>query len=706
MTVPDTAFAAAAARVRAGADPQAAAADLLAALTDAERLWLLDGDEPFLRGSLAVARRGYHRHPWVGGAVARLGIPGIRFTDGPRGVTVGSSTCFPVAMARGATWDPDLEERIGRAMAAEARARGANLLGAVCVNLLRHPAWGRAQETYGEDPVLLGAMGAALTRGIRGGGVMACVKHFALNSMEDTRFTVDVTVDEAALHEVYLPHFKDVVDAGADAVMSAYNSVNGRWCGDDPVLLTDILRTEWGFAGFVVSDWVFGLRDPVGSVAAGLDVEMPFRQQRARALPRALRRGRLRRADVDRAGTRLLAAQLRHSAGPAPAPVDAAAHLALARRVAARSMVLLRNRDLLPVDAVALRRVAVLGPLADRPNLGDGGSSAVRPPSTVSPVHGLRAALPGADVVHEPDPARAAAAATGADLAVVVVGYTAADEGEAVVGLDPAAVGLFPWPLGGRLARAVLPWLIRRTARRSGFPGGDRVSLRLHDADERLIETVAAANPRTVVVLIGGSAIVMGAWRDRVAAVLVAWYPGMAGGHALADVLTGAAEPGGRLPFVVPARPEHLPPFHPTARRVVYDRWWGYRRLDRDGHAPQVPFGFGLGYTTFALADLRVAVTGGALAAEVTATNTGARPGGTVVQLYGVAGTHRQLLGFARVTLAAGATRRVAVTGTPRPLSRRDPATRTWSVPPGRYRVEAARFAGDPDAADTTIDLA
>src|SRR5690348_15080838 len=193
-------------------------------------------------------------------------------------------------MGRGATFDRDLERRVGEVMGIEARAQGCNLSGAVCINLLRHPAWGRAQETYGEEPALLGEMGAALARGAQR-HVMACVKHYACNSMENARFTVDVRVDERALHEVYLPHFRAVVDAGVTAVMSAYNSVNGEWCGQNRTLLTEILRDEWGFAGFVMSDFIWGLRDPVGSLAAGLDVEMPFAQQRAAALPAALAAG-------------------------------------------------------------------------------------------------------------------------------------------------------------------------------------------------------------------------------------------------------------------------------------------------------------------------------------------------------------------------------------------------------------------------------
>ena len=275
---------------------------------------------------------------------------------------------------------------------------GATYFGGVCVNLLRHPAWGRAQETYGEDPRLLGEMGAALTRGVQE-HVLACVKHFACNSMENARFTVDVTVDDRALHEVYLPHFKRVVDEGVASVMSSYNSLNGEWAGQSRALLTDVLRDEWGFDGFVITDFIFGLRDPVRSVGAGLDVEMPFAQQRAVALRAALASETITRAELLAPATRVVATLLRFAdritASPPPVSVLAAPeHRALARRAAEESIVLLTNRgDLVPVAAKRTRRVVVLGRLAAVANLGDGGSSAVHPPSVVTPLAGLRDAF-------------------------------------------------------------------------------------------------------------------------------------------------------------------------------------------------------------------------------------------------------------------------------------------------------------------------
>ena len=683
-----------------------AAERLVAQLSDKELLWLLDGDTP-LREVVKLVKK-LNSVALTGGALPRLDIPGIRFSDGPRGVVIGHSTAFPVTIARAATWEPDLEERVGQAMGVEARAAGANYSGAVCVNLLRHPAWGRAQECYGEDPVLTGRMGAGLTRGLRR-NVMACVKHFALNSMENARFTVDVTVDDHALHEVYLPHFKTVIDAGADSVMSSYNSVNGDFADVNAVLLTDILRDEWGFDGFVSSDWVFGTHDAVRSLEAGMDVEMPFRLLRARALPEALESGQLSRETVLTSARRILATTVRHYAirdeGEPPASVVAKAeHRVLARHVAARGAVLLKNEPVegapgasgatgktavLPL-APTIRRLAVIGALATEANLGDHGSSRVRPPAVSSPLDGLREALPHTRIVHVDgsDPAAAARAAADADAAIVVAGMTWNDEGEFIVNTDMKSLDALGFPFNSRVLQFIggkLATLGTRFAK-----GGDRQSLTLHRADEALIATVAAANPRTAVVVIGGSAIIAEAWRHEVAAILMAWYPGMEGGRAIADVLTGAQEPGGRLPVAIPTDARHLPFFDAQAKSIVYDSCWGQRKLDRDGHPAAYPFGFGLGYTTF---DMELVDHHGSedeAVAEVRIRNTGRRAGSTVAQVYAVsdaADAVPQLVGFRRVELPAGGEHTVAVDLDLTPIMQRDPETRDWSRRPGEWGI-------------------
>lgn len=602
----------------------------VAGLSDPELLHLVSGDGPALKGNLAMAKR-YNPVPIEAGRLDRRGIEGVRFTDGPRGVVMGRSTAFPVPMARGAAFDPDLEERIGDAIGVEARAQGANFFGGVCINLLRHPAWGRAQETYGEDPHLLGELGAALVRGSQR-HVMACIKHYACNSMENSRFWVDVKIDEADLRDLYLPHFKRCVDEGAASVMSAYNKVNGDWCGGNRHLLTEILKEDWGFDGFVISDFTFGVRgSAVDCFEAGLDVEMPF-GWRFKKLGRALRRGRLDRSRLVDAATRLLHQQERQAERGeperyVPGAVASPEHRALAREAAVAGTVLLQNDGLLPFDPERTRSVAVIGKLATIANTGDLGSSRVRAPEVVTLLDGLRAAgdRHGVTIEHDDgsDPEAAAALAARCDAVVVAVGNTFRDEGE---------------------------WV--------GKDGGDRKRLTLRPVDEALVQRVARANARTAVVLFGGSVFVTEAWRSQVGALVMAWYAGMEGGAALADVLFGDEVPGGRLPCSWPMRAQDLPPFKRFTRRIVYGPLHGYRKHEADDTRPAFPFGHGLGYTVIDWAEPEV--VGGDV--RVALTNTGDRPGVEVVQLYRseALGTEaralRTLRGFTKVRLAPGET--------------------------------------------------
>jgi beta-glucosidase len=668
-------------------------------------------------------------------------------------VVVDLATCFPVSMARGATWDVDLEEQIGEAIGRELRAVGADLYGGVCVNLLRHPAWGRAQETYGEDPCHVGAMGAALTRGVQR-HAMACVKHFACNSMENARFQVDITVDEAALHEVYLPHFKRIVDEGVAVVMSAYNSVNGHradggWCGENRQLLTGVLRDEWGFAGFVISDWILGLRDAATSLHAGLDVEMPYRMIRAGHLPAALADGTVTWAEVDGAVRRVVATRDRFAevlSQPVPGREVLACpeHRALAREAAATSAVLLRNEQVdgspvLPLDPASLTSLALVGALADQVNLGDGGSSDVWAPEVATVADGLRHALDGSGtsrtsgtsgtsggpVVRCDDgaePARAATLAASADVAVVVVGYTRADEGEFIGEFATAHLtDLFPGEDDPDLVRSFEssiaterliepPKHVAARTEPGGFAvGGDRLSLRLHPSDVALIRSVSAANPRTVVVIVAGSAVVTAEWDSDVPAVVQAWYSGMEGGHGLADVLVGRVDASGRLPFSVPRDESDLPEFDAAATSFTYDAWHGYWYLDRNGTPAAYPFGFGLSYATFTLESAEVEVGLGPAAASpaaaqafvvhATVANTGHRPGRDLVQVY-ARRSHSdrpfRLVGFALVDIEAAGRAQVAVSVRSEALAERDVEAHAMVVRPGTYDIRVARHAGDP----------
>lgn len=712
-----TAFDDAVQRVRDGADAVDEARGLYAALDDAERLGLLDGDTPFWPGMAEIMFEGYNLRPLPLGAVPRLGIPGLLFVDGPRGCVVGRGTAFPVSMARGATWDPELEERVGAAIGVEVRAQGGTFFGGVCINLPRHPAWGRAQETYSEDPALLGALGAALARGVAPHAI-PCVKHYALNSMENARFSVDVQIDEATLHELFLPHFRQTIEAGASAVMSAYNSVNGEWAGQNAYLLTQVLREDWGFEGTVITDFIWGMRDGTAALRAGLDVEAPFAQQRAAHLAADLASGAASWADVERAGLRTLATQLRHHAGrsaeaPGPEVVAGPEHRALAREVASRAMVLLRNEPVdgvpvLPLDASTLRRVAVLGRLADVPATGDHGSSDVRAPEVVTPLAGLRAALPDGVVEHvaEADPESAARRAADADVAVVVVGYTAEDEGE-FVGNDiltrPELVALYPEPaddaeraLQGRMFGSAEEGLSMAGGETAG---GDRADLRLRPEDVALVRAVAAANPRTVVAVVTAGTVLMEEWRRDVPGLVLMWYAGMAGGHALADVLLGRVDAGGRLPFVVPTSEDHLPPFDRDATVAHYDRWFGQRRLAHLGVEAAYPLGFGLSYARVRTELVDARRDGDRATVTARVTNDAGRDGRHVVQVYGVAPSgERHLVGFGALAVPAGGAADVVVHADLTRLGTWDPAARVVAAPAEPVRLEVSAYWGDPDA--------
>jgi beta-glucosidase len=612
---------------------------------------------------------------WRTPGVPALGIPGFGMLDGPRGISAGAgnATAFPVGMARGATWDPDLEERVGDAMGEELRAKTSSVLLAPTINILRHPRWGRAQETYGEDTFHLGRMATGFVQGVQHHAI-ANPKHFAANSIEDTRFGVDVQIDERTLREVYLPHFREAVqDAHVGSVMSAYNSVNGQHCAENVHLLSDVLRGDWGFSGFVVSDWIVAVRSTAPSVRAGTDIEMPTGNYYGKPLAQAVAAGTVPAAEIDDVVRRVLRSQLcfRLDSNPPrddPTQIETPAHLDLALAAEREGIVLLRNeRGALPLDRSALHSIAVVGGLAAQANIGDLGSSAVAPTSVVAPLDGIRSGAGAVAVTFIPGPTFSAAdqaAISAADAAIVVAGLTAADEGEML----------------------------------------DRVSLRLPDAQDDLIAAVGALNPRTVVILEGGSAIAM-PWVGDVAAVLMAWYPGERGGTAIADVLFGDVNPSGKLPVTFPVAEADLPPFDNVSSEVTYGYLHGYRWVDQHATAPLFPFGFGLSYTTFRYANLRVDASSvssqGRVRVTADVTNTGGVAGDEVAQLYisyrgsRVERAVRDLRGFARVHLDPGETRAVAFTLRASDLAFWDVATGGWSVEPITYEVAVGSSSRD-----------
>ncbi len=680
---------------------------ILAQLTLDEKIGMLSGSTPFWPGLVDIMGGGYGEHTWNAAEVSRVGLAGIRFADGPRGIILAGATTFPVAMARGAAWDVQLEERIGEAIGRELRALGGNLFGGICINLLRHPAWGRAQETYGEDPVLVGELGAAAVRGVQR-HVMACAKHFAGNSIENARFQVDVAISPRALHEIYGAHFRRAVEEGVAAVMSAYNSVNGEWCGQNRQLLGDVLKDEWGFDGFVLSDFIFGIRDAKKAILAGQDLEMPFRLHFDRDLPRLASDGEVPLERIDDAALRIIRQQLRFQNIPAPdkTVVGCPAHRALAREAAVKSIVLLKNNGVLPLSGV--KKLAVIGALANVPNTGDGGSSNTRPDYVVTPLAGIREAA-GTDIEVSWDDggdlAKAVRLARGADAVLVVAGYTHADEGEFIdPNLGPFIDMLRPPPPPPGLEQ-----VIAKVAEGGGFSlGGDRASLTLRSVDEQLIQAVAAANPRSIVAVMSGSAVIVENWQDAAAAILMLWYPGMEGGRALADILFGRANPGGRLPFVVPRSAEDLPFFDRNAEHIEYDLWHGYRKLERDGVAPAYPFGFGLSYTAFEYRGLKLdadrLAADGTLHIAVEVANTGSAEGDEVVQIYArapgslIERAPKELKAFQRITVPAGETRTCTLELPVKRLAYYDETTKRMTVEPCEYELLAARHSLDEHA--------
>jgi beta-glucosidase len=652
--------------------------------------------------------------PVYSGANERLAVPPIAFTDGPRGVTSGRSTSFPVSIARAASWDVGLQQRVGDAIGQEVRAQGANYWGGLCLNIVRHPSMGRAQETYGEDPWLTGEMGVAILEAVQRHNVMACAKHFALNSMETARFKIDVQIDERTLREVYMPQYRKAVEHDVASFMSAYNKVRGEWCGENRHLLTTILRDDWGFRGYVTSDWVWGLHDGKRGVNAGLDIEMPTGQFYGKNLKALVERGDVPLAEVDESVRRIVRTKLlyltRDDSRAYPATLAASPeHTALAREVAEKSMVLLKNdAALLPLDRTRIKTIAVVGQLADADNTGDHGSSKVTPPYSTSALKGLRDYLgSSATVLHSDgtDLGEVSRLAKDADAVVVVAGARWDEVGEYVSdeqGLRPSG------PAQKRPMKVKLPFM-----QPMEMSGGDYVPLALKPRDVTVIQAASKANPRCVVALVGGSVYTMEEWRHDVPSILMAWYFGMEGGHALARVLFGDVNPGGKMPLTTPTNERQLPPFDEFADSITYGPYHGYTLLDKNREEPAFPFGYGLSYTTYAYANLKVMTPAvgpdGRVDVTVDVSNTGARAGEEVVQLYvGFEGSKverpvKLLRAFSKVPLAPGETRTVPLSVAVKDLAWYDVDTRGWKVEPMTYGVLVGPSSRDRDLLKATF---
>ena len=624
---------------------------------------------------------------WETRVIERAGIPSVMMTDGPHGLrkqaeggdhlglgTSVPSTCFPPAAGIASSFNPELLERVGRALGAECRAEGVSVLLGPGVNIKRSPLCGRNFEYFSEDPLVSGELGAAWVRGIQSQGVGASLKHYVANNQETNRMTVSAEIDERTLREIYLPAFETIVKREQPwTVMSSYNRVNGEYVGESHRLLTEILREEWGFEGLVVSDW--GAVDHrVATLAAGLDLEMPGPQASSeKAIVEAVRSGRLAESVLDASVARIIA--LVERGGAPVAEFDLDAHHQLAREAAVESIVLLRNEgDVLPFAADA--RIAVIGEFARSPRFQGAGSSQVEPTRVDSALDALMARAtiefaPGYTLGRESDAALAAEAvalASRMDVALLFVGLPEGDESE----------------------------------------GFDRAHLNLPADQVELIAAVAAANPRTVVVLTNGGVVSLEPWHDSVAGILEGWLLGQAGGSAVADVVLGHANPSGRLAETIPLRVQDNPSFlnFPGDGDVVrYGEgvFVGYRYYESTEVPVRYPFGHGLSYTTFDYSDLAVARDG----VRVTVTNTGDRAGAEVLQVYVTAPTSpvrtpaRELRAFRKLWLAAGQSITVTIPLDARAFSYWDVATAAFEVAGGDYEVQVGRSAHDIELRDT-----
>lgn len=624
--------------------------EMISKLTLEEKIGIMSGQstEEKLMDDLFVIEH-YNMKPYPTMAVDRLGLPNVRFVDGPRGVVAGSSTCFPVSMARGATFHRELEEEIGKAIGAEIRAQGGNYFGGVCINLPRNPRWGRAQECYGEDQYHLGEMGAALTRGVQSQNVMACIKHFAMNSIENARFKADVYADKRTLHEVYLPHFKRCIEEGAASVMGAYNKVYGDQASESKLLLKDILRDKWGFEGFTLSDFIWAVKDPVKAVQNGMNIEMPSLMHYHNELPKAVEEGKIRIEDIDEAVRYILRTIIYYETRKDPMEythdvIASPEHIEIARKAAEESMVLLKNENhVLPFCKESTRKIVVLGVLGDTENIGDHGSSKVHPYYTITPLRGLMKKMPTAEIIYNDgsDIDRARSLAAEADAVVVVAGYIHSDEGEFLADRSDIAE-----------------------------MGGDRASMRLHRRDIDLIKGLEGINENMVCTLIGSSAILIDEWEKMMPAILFSFYSGMEGGSALAEILFGDVCPSGKLPYTVAVSEDDYPFFDPDCTRAEYEYYHGYAKLDKENKTPLYPYGYGLSYTTFAVTPPKVDVFEDTAKITVSVKNTGDVKGAEVIQLYvgcedsAVDRPVKVLKDFQRVELLPGEEKQVNLTVT------------------------------------------
>jgi beta-glucosidase len=633
--------------------------------------------------------------------IQRLGVPALQETDAELGVANpgdvrpgDTATAMPSDLALASTWDPAFARLQGQTVGAEARAKGFNVLLGGAANLIRDPRGGRNFEYFSEDPLLTGVMAGSLIEGVQSGHIISTIKHFALNAQETDRVVLDARIDPAATRESDLLAFEIAIERGRPgSVMCAYNQVNGSYSCENDWLLNEVLKTDWGYPYFVMSDWG-AVHSTVRSAMGGLDQESGEQLDTENffegPLSKAIADGVVPKARLDDMARRVLTSIFARGLADktdVSEPVDFAASDRTALAIALEGTVLVRNQGLLPL-AADTRSIVVIGPHADRGVPSGGGSSQVIPRGGIAvkekigenqalvldpgaPLEAIRVQFPHARVDFDDGsvPARAAEAAAKADAVVLFVDQ----------------------------------WMTE---------SGDAQSLQLPGGQDRLVEAVTRANPRTAVVLETGGPVLM-PWLEKTGAVLEAWYPGQKGGEAIAEILSGAANPSGRLPITFPISEDQLPhpkiqgdpgaPIGPVGRgghygaifTAMYDEGAavGYKWFVERGEQPLFPFGFGLSYSTFALSELAVKASDHTVTVKATVRNSGDHAGTAVPQFYltGPNGANilLRLVGWDRVDLEPGELRQVAVSIDPRLLATFDEGARRWRIRAGVYELIA-----------------
>ncbi len=659
--------------------------------------------------------------------VPRLGIPELVTSDGPHGVRTehgrgwseinnvnDSGTYLPVGIALASTWNLALGYDYGKVLGSEAKYRGKNVILGPGINIMRSPLNGRNFEYQSEDPFLVSRFTVGYIKGVQSQGTAASVKHYAANNEEVDRSTVDVQMSERALREIYLPGFKAaVMEAGVLTVMGAYNKFRGQYCTHNEYLVNTILKGEWGFKGVMISDWG-AVHNTTEALLNGTDLEMgtdlvlksnsvsqtmvdgkPIAQTvydrffLADPALQLVKAGKIPVTVIDDKVRRIL--RVMFSSGvfskSSPGEYASAAHIAIAKKVARESIVLLKNEgNILPLKTATIKSIAIIGANAARQNSMGGGSSQVRALYEITPLQGIKNIAPGIQVNYaegytierkaiptQAMIAEAAEAAKKSDVAIVVGGWTH--------GYDYSK-----WDDNAYDAE-----------------GTDKPDMKMPFGQDELIKAVIKANPNTIVVLVGGGPIDMTQWIDNTKGIISAWYGGMEGGNALAEVIFGKVNPSGKLPVSFPKVLEDVPAhklgdFPGKNGVAVYreDIFVGYRYYDTYKVTPQFEFGFGLSYTNFAYKNLKLAKTAkGGVLATFTITNTGKLYGGEVAQLYvhkensAITRAEKELKGFQKIFLEPGETKTISIQLDKNAFQYFDEKKNDWAMEKGAYTIQA-----------------